>query len=168
VIVVLIGPAGAGKTTVGTALAESLGWRFVDADDLHSPENLVRLAHGESLTDADRAPWLASIRELIERAIGNDASIVLACSALKRSYRVALLPRAKRDAGQLRFVYLKANPERLNTRLRSREGHFAPPELLASQLATLEEPTPDEGVLTVDGERPFAELVAQLRRALGE
>ena len=165
-VIVLIGPAGAGKTTVGIALAHALGWRFVDADDFHSPENRARLARGDALSDADRAPWLASLREEIERAVEKGESLVLACSALKRSYREALRPRSARAAEQVRFVYLKATPERLDTRLRSRVGHFAPPELLASQLATLEEPAPAEGVLTVDAERPVADLVAGIRRAL--
>ena len=165
-MIVLIGPAGAGKTTVGTALADSLGWRFVDADDFHSPENRARLSHGDALSDADRAPWLAELRDVIERAIDHDQSIVLACSALKRSYREALLPRRPREAGAVRFVYLKVGPQHLDARLRSRAGHFAPPELLESQLAALEEPGPNERVLTVDGGRPVAALVARIRRAL--
>lgn len=165
-VIVLIGPAGAGKTTVGIALADALGWRFMDADDFHSSGNRVRLSRGESLTDVDRQPWLASLRDEIEHAIEGGESLVLACSALKQSYREALLPRSKHAARQVRFVYLRASPERLDTRLKSRVGHFAPPELLASQLATLEEPGPGEGVLTVEGERPVAELVAQIRRAL--
>lgn len=165
-MIVLIGPAGAGKTTVGVALAGSLGWRFVDADDFHSPENRARMARGDALTDADRAAWLAFLREMIERAIERGESLVLACSALKRSYRSALLPRAGDAAERVRFVYLKASPERLDTRLRSRAGHFAPATLLDSQLATLEEPASDEEVLIVNGERPVAELVAQVLRTL--
>jgi gluconokinase len=168
VVIVLIGPAGAGKTTVGTALAHSLGWRFVDADDFHSPENRARLAHGDALSDADRAPWLASLRREIERAIEHDESIVLACSALRRSYRAALRPPSKGAAEQVRFVYLRASVAQLDRRLRTRVGHFAPPALLESQLETLEEPFPEEGVLTVDGERPVGELVAGIRRATGQ
>lgn len=167
-VIVLIGPAGAGKTSVGTALAESLGWRFVDADDFHSPEIRARLARGDALSDADRAPWLASLRDEIERTSENHESLVLACSALRQSYREALLPRSGGAAEQVRFVYLKSSVARLDTRLRTRAGHFAPPELLASQLSTLEEPGPGEGVLTVDGERPIAELVAEIRRAIGQ
>lgn len=166
-MIVLIGPAGAGKTTVGSALADSLGWRFVDADDFHSPENRARLATGDALSDGDRAPWLASLRGEIERAIEHGESIVLACSALKRSYRAALLPQSERAAEQVRFVYLKSSVARLDQRLRTRVGHFAPPALLESQLETLEEPAPEEGVLTVDGERPVGELVARIRRATG-
>lgn len=166
-VIILIGPAGAGKTTVGTALADALGWRFVDADDLHSPGNRARLARGEALSDAERAPWLASLRKEIERAVEDGESLVLACSALKRSYREALLPRSGRAVGRVRFVYLKSTRERLDRRLHSRVGHFVPPELLESQLATLEEPVPDEGVFTVDGERPVEETVGQIRRATG-
>lgn len=167
-VIVLMGPAGAGKTTVGTALAHSLGWPFVDADEFHSTENRARMERGDALSDADRAPWLSSLREAIERSVERGTPLVLACSALKRSYREALLPRPAADAKHVRFVYLRTPPERLDRRLRSRTGHFAPPELLESQLATLEEPGPDEGVLTLDGERPVAELVAQIQRAIGE
>jgi len=166
VVIVLIGPAGAGKTTVGIALATLLGWRFVDADDYHSAENRVRLGRGEALTDAERAPWLASLRDVIEGAVEHEQPMVLACSALKRSYREALLPRAARAAGRVHFVYLKASRESLDKRLHARAGHFAPPALLESQLDTLEEPAPDEGVLTLDGERPVAGLVTRIRRVL--
>lgn len=163
-----MGPAGAGKTTVGTALAAALGWPFVDGDDFHSSENRMRLSRGEALTDAERAPWLATLRGMIERAVEHGDSIVLACSALKRSYREALVPRGAREAGQVRFVYLDVSPDGLRARLRSRVGHFAPPVLLGSQLQTLEEPGPDEGVLTLEGEQPVAELVGRIRRALSE
>lgn len=165
-VIVLIGPAGAGKTTVGIALAAALGWRFVDADDVHSAHNRARLERGEALTDAERAPWLAALRGTMEKAITRGESLVLACSALKRAYRDALLPGATRDARQVRFVYLKTSSHALATRLRSRAGHFAPPEILGSQLATLEEPAPGEGVLILDGERSVAELIATIRRTL--
>jgi len=167
-VIVLCGPAGAGKTTVGTALAESLGWRFVDADDFHSTENRARLSRGDALTDADRSPWLAALREVIEHAIEHDESIVLACSALRRSYRQALVPQSNGAAEQVRFVYLRSSAERLQARLDSQVGHFAPPELLGSQLATLEEPAPQEGVLTLDGERPVSKLVAEIRQVVGK
>jgi gluconokinase len=166
VVIVLMGPAGAGKTTVGTALAAALGWPFVDADDFHSTHNRARLSRGEALTDAERAPWLASLHEVIERAVECGESMVLACSALKRSYREALLPSSERDAEQVRPVYLKVSREHLDTRLRSRVGHFAPRKLLEGQLASLEAPEPNEGVLALDGERPVAELVAQIRRTV--
>jgi gluconokinase len=166
VVIVLMGPAGAGKTTVGTALAATLGWPFVDADDFHSTENRLRLARGEALTDAERAPWLASLHAEIEQRLARGEPMVLACSALKRSYRDALAPRELRERRQVRFVNLHVSPRRLDERLHARAGHFAPAELLASQLATLEEPAPDEGILTLDGEQSVPALVERIQHAL--
>ena len=160
-IIVLMGPAGAGKTTIGLLLAQSLGWRFLDADDFHSPENIARMRQGIALTDADRAPWLASIRDALEQVYRAHSTAVLACSALKEEYRAALTPD---DAqGILRFVYLRASPKVLEDRLAHRVGHYAGPELLQSQLATLEEP-PD--ALWVDASREPAEIVREIRDKL--
>jgi gluconokinase len=169
-VVVVMGPAGAGKTTVGLALAEALGWRFRDADDFHAPESVARMRRGEALTDAHRTPWLDALRarvgdDVAEAARGG-AGAVLACSALRRAYRDALVPAAA-PAGAVRFVYLRVSAAALAARLSSRVDHFAPAALLESQLATLEEPGTEEGALVVDGERPVAEVVAAVRRALG-
>jgi gluconokinase len=160
-IIVLMGPAGAGKTTIGVLLARSLGWVFLDADDFHSPENVARMRRGVALTDAERAPWLDSIRGALERALANGERVVLACSALKEEYRRALVPAHAGDA--VRFVYLRADERVLRERLAHREGHYAGPELLASQLQTLEEPS---DALWVDASQSPEEIVARIRETL--
>ena len=166
-----MGPAGAGKTTVGERLAAALGWRFADADAFHSPENVARMRRGEPLTDADRAPWLAALRAHIADTLARDPRargdrLVLACSALRRAYRDALVP-SEVPLGAVRFVYLHVGRDELARRLAARRGHYMPPALLDSQLATLEEPAPDEGVVTVDAERPVDDVVAAVRSVLG-
>jgi carbohydrate kinase (thermoresistant glucokinase family) len=121
-------------------LAERLGWPYLDGDDLHPATNVAKMAAGHPLTDADRAPWLRAIRAQLNawHAAGIDG--VLACSALRRAYRDVL-----RDGpGEVRFVYLDVDPDVLAARLAHRQGHFMPGGLLASQLATLEPPAPDE------------------------
>lgn len=155
--VVVMGVAGAGKTTVGRALAESLGWLFLEADDLHPDANRAKMARGEGLTDEDREPWLAALEARLEAHRGE--SLVLACSALRESHR-ARLARAR----AVRFVYLDVPPEVLRERLARRRGHYAGISLLPSQLATLEPPA---DAIRVDGTRPVGELVATLRGALG-
>ena len=160
-IIVLMGPAGAGKTTVGLALAQSLGWRFLDADDFHSPANVAKMRSGVGLTDEDRAPWLAAMHDALERALTSATCVVLACSALKEQYRRALTPEGA--GSRIRFVYLHADEAVLRERLAHRTGHYAGPELLASQLETLEEPS---DALWVDASRPPAEIVSRIRDAL--
>lgn len=160
-IIVVMGPAGAGKTTIGLALAQSLGWRFLDADDFHSPANVEKMRSGIGLTDDDRAPWLAAMHDALEHALTSGTSVVLACSALKESYRHALTPEAV--GSRLRFVYLHADEAVLRERLAHRTGHYAGPQLLASQLETLEEP---RDALWVDASRPPAEIVSRIRDAL--
>ncbi len=151
VAVVVMGVAGSGKTTVGKGLAQALEWRFLDADNLHPPQNRAKLSAGEPLTDADRAPWLAQVRAAIAESLAKDASIVVACSALKDSYRRTLA-----EAGPLQLVYLSGPPELLHERISRRSGHFVPASLLDSQLETLEPPS-DAWVLDIR-ESP-AELV---------
>ena len=156
-----MGPAGAGKTTIGSRLARSLGWTYLEADDFHSQANKDRMRHGTPLTDADRAPWLASIREALRKHIANGECVILACSALKEEYRRSLVPSNAKRA-DVRFVYLRASAALLRDRLAHRVGHFAGPELVDSQLETLEEP-PD--ALWVDASRRPDEIVAHIREA---
>lgn len=138
-----MGVAGSGKTTVGTLLAHELGWQFADADDFHPLENKEKINRGIALSDADRAPWLAAMRAAILQWNTAGENVALACSALKRAYRDEL------RAGPVRFVYLKGDAAVLQQRLRSRHGHFADEKILASQLATLEEPGADESAIIV-------------------
>jgi gluconokinase len=145
---VVTGPAGSGKTTVGRAVAARLGWAFCEGDDLHPPANIAAMRAGRPLTDADRAPWLAAVAAQLEawRDAGVDG--VLTCSALKRAYREQL-----RGPG-VRFVLLAVDPATLADRLAHRRGHFLAPTLLESQLAAFEPPGPDEDVRIVDGTAP--------------
>ena len=159
--VVVMSVTGAGKTTVGQALARALGWRFVDADDLHSSANVEKMSRNEPLTDADREPWLQAVRGEIVNAQAAGQPLVVACSALKRAYR-----RTLSDGLDVQFVYLKASRDALAQRLAKRRGHFAGPGLLDSQLATLEEPGPDEATI-VDAMLPLETVVLHIREALG-
>jgi gluconokinase len=158
VIVVLMGVSGAGKTTVGTLLAAQLGWELADADDYHSAANVEKMRNGIPLTDADRAPWLDSLRQMIASAIRASKNLVLACSALRASYRDFL------DVGpEVRFVYLKAASAVLHERLHARHGHFMTEQMLASQLATLEEP---EDATVIDANPSPEEIARKIRAAL--
>ena len=134
-VVLLMGVSGAGKTTVGTLLASQLGWEFADADDYHSADNVEKMRSGIPLTDADRAPWLESLRGVIMGWIAAGRSGVLACSALKKEYRDGLVVGA-----EVRVVYLKAGRALLRERLLGRHGHYMKESMLESQIATLEEP----------------------------
>jgi gluconokinase len=158
-IVIVMGVVGAGKTTVGRLLAEQLGWAFADADDFHPPSNVEKIRHGIALSDADRQPWLASLRAAIEHWIADKRNVVLACSALKLSYRQEL-----EVSSEVRFVYLKGRAELIAERLRSRQGHFAGEQILASQFADLEEP---EAAVTVEIAATPHQIVAEIREKLG-
>lgn len=160
-VVVLTGAAGAGKTTVGRALAASLRWPFRDADELHAPAAVEKMRHGEPLTDDDRWPWLARVRAVIANAILDGTSMVVACSALRARYRNFLtegLPEG------VRFVHLNVHRELLIDRLDRRASHFAHADLVDSQLATLERPS---DALVLDGSQPVPELVETIRNSLG-
>ncbi len=154
-----MGVTGAGKTTIGVLLAQRLGWEFVDADSFHSPANVEKIRQGIALDDADRAPWLSTIREAMEGWVAVGTSVVLACSALKQSYREELF-----IAGQTKFVYLKGSYELIAQRLRQRHGHFASETILASQFGALEEP---DDAITVEIDHTGEEIVADIIRQLG-
>lgn len=158
-IIVVMGVAGAGKTLVGKALARAIGWAFYDADDFHSSANIEKMSRGEGLTDEDRRPWLAAMRAVIAGLIERSQRGVLACSALKEWYRRALVPEDA-PAGAVEFVYLNVPEPVLHERLAMRKHHFAPPELLPSQLRTLEPPA---DALWVDGTKPPDEIVRSVR-----
>jgi gluconokinase len=155
-IVVVSGVTGVGKSTVGRALAEALGWEFYDADDLHLPEDREQMRRGEGLTDAQRQPWLERVRAVLVDVAGRGANAVVACSALKRQYRDMLAE----GLASVRFVFLTAPPHVLRARLEQRTGHFAGVPLLASQLATVE--LPADG-LVFDAALPVTTLVALIR-----
>ena len=158
VIVIVFGVSGAGKTTIGKLLTEEVGWHFYEADDFHSQANIEKMHRGIPLTDADRWPWLESLRQLIERSLEAGANAVLACSALKRAYRDRL-----RASDEVKLVFLRGNYALIEKQLRRRRGHFMSPELLRSQFAELEEPKPDEDVLTIELGRTPQELVAEIK-----
>lgn len=139
-VVVVMGVSGTGKSTIGRALAETLGLPFVEGDDLHPESNVAKMAAGIPLTDADRAPWLDRV------AAEMDRPVVVACSALKRPYR----DRLRLAAPDLVLVYLHGEAALLAARIEGREGHFMPSSLLESQLAALEEPAPDEDAIPVN------------------
>jgi gluconokinase len=161
VIIIIFGVSGAGKTTVGELLARELGWHFYEADDFHSPANIEKMRRGVSLTDDDRWPWLENLRELIKRSVAKDEDAVLACSALKRVYRKHL-----RVSAQVKLVFLRGDYALVAEQLRHRRGHFMNPTLLRSQFTDLEEPKPEEAVLTIELGRPPHELVEEIKTNL--
>ena len=153
--ILVMGVAGSGKTTVGKSLAAHLGWDFYDADDFHPPENIAKMASGTPLNDADRSPWLDSLRNLISSSLMQNRPGVLACSALKESYRQQML--ADNDGAQV--VFLKGNYDLIWSRLSTRNDHFMKPQMLQSQFETLEEPA---NALTVDISRSLDEIVQEI------
>jgi gluconokinase len=163
VIVVVMGVAGAGKTTVGSGLAERLEARFIDGDRLHPPENILRMRRGIPLAYVDREPWLRELSALMIDHAEAGADLVVAASALARAYREQF----RRAAPGVRFVYLACTPERLKARLEARTGHFMPVTLLESQLAALEPPGADEDALVLDAARPVEDLLDRIVRWLG-
>ncbi len=161
-VLVLMGVSGCGKTTVAQRLAERLHWAFEEGDALHPPANVAKMAAGQPLDDADRAPWLARVADWVDARLAAGECGVITCSALKRSYRAAI---ARRGSG-VEFVYLHGSRELIAARLATRHGHFMPSSLLASQFATLEEPAADEPAIRVEiGAAPAAvadDIVAAL------
>jgi gluconokinase len=160
-IVVVMGVAGAGKTTVGKLLADSVRAEFYDADDFHSPEAIAKMKAGIPLDDADRAPWLARLAAQIRGVDASGGSAVLACSALKKSYREEL--RAAAIQGGMTFIYLRIRPEVAAARLRARTEHYMHANLVESQFEALEEP---KDTIELDGELAPKVLVEKIRDAL--
>jgi gluconokinase len=158
-VIIVMGVAGSGKTTIGRLLAAELGWRFLEGDDAHPPANVEKMATGLPLTDADRRPWLEELRRRIESCLAAGESVVVACSALKESYRRVL---AEGLPG-VRFVHLRGDPEVIRQRLEGRQGHFMKAVLLESQLAVLEAP---KDALAVDVAGTPEEIVAEIISSL--
>ena len=154
-VVIVTGPSGAGKSTVGRALAEAHRWSFADADDLHAPLSVEKMRRGIGLDEEDRWPWLERVKQVIDAHVGSGRHLVVACSALRETYRTFLA------AGRpdVRFVYLRGTPELLETRLARRSGHFAAAGLLRSQLETLEPPV---DALQLDASRPVSALIEDI------
>jgi gluconokinase len=155
---VVMGVSGCGKSLIGTALARALDIDFVEGDDYHSAENVQRMASGIPLTDDDRAQWLRALAARLREAKDAGTGLVMTSSALKRSYRDVL----RAGAGDVRFVFLRGPRALLAERIAGRRGHFMPPSLLDSQLATLEEPAPDEHAWVCDIRESPQDLVAAL------
>jgi gluconokinase len=151
--IIVMGVSGSGKTTFGTALAQELNWTFADADDYHPPSNVQKMANGEALTDADREPWLERLHALIEQHLLEQRPLVLACSALKASYRQTLIANLE----GAKVVFLNGSRELIAQRMKTRK-HFMPPSLLESQLNTLEPPT---DAIVLDVGQPLEVMVRE-------
>ena len=145
---VIMGVSGSGKTTLAQILTARLGWPYAEADEFHPQANIDKMTAGTPLTDEDRWPWLAAMRDWLSEQARAGRSTIVTCSALRLAYRDVL----REAEGRVRFVHLTAAPELIEPRLGHREGHFMPPSLLPSQFATLEP--------LVDGEDGVAVVVA--------
>lgn len=151
----VIGVSGSGKSSVGKSLAGQLGWSFYDADDFHPSENLIKMKSGVPLNDSDRAPWLASLHDLITSSLWTDQPGVLACSALKESYRQRLLD----GSNSVQVVFLKGDYSLIWSRMSARRDHFMQPHMLQSQFDTLEEPA---NALVMDISLPVDVIVRKI------
>jgi gluconokinase len=163
--IIVMGVSGCGKSSVGAELATRLGLPFIEGDALHPRANVDKMSAGTPLTDEDRWPWLTIIGETMAAALEKGEGIVVSCSALKRIYRDHL---RKAASGRLAFVYLEGSHALLSARMGARTGHFMPPALLQSQLATLEIPTGEPGVVTVSIDQPVGAIVSDALEGLAE
>lgn len=152
---IVMGVSGCGKTSVARALAEKVGWNFYDADDFHPPENVARMKSGIALDDSDRAPWLASLHQLISSSLKGDLPGVLAFSALKENYRQQLV----QGNDGVGFIYLKGSYDLIWSRMEKRTGHYMKPQMLQSQFKALEEPS---NALTIDISMSVDDIVQQI------
>jgi gluconokinase len=157
-IIIIMGVAGSGKTTIGSLLARELDWSFYDADDFHSDSNHAKMSQGIALTEEDRAGWLISLQELIVQNIQRNSHAVIACSALRNSYRNMLEVNE-----QVKFVYLQGTYELVKTRLTNRTGHYMSASMLDSQFQTLEAP---QNTLTINITNTPQEILASIRKGL--
>jgi len=152
---IVMGVSGCGKSSVGQALAQYLGWDFYDADNFHPPENLAKMTNGIPLTDSDRVPWLASLRELISSSLKADKTGVLACSALKERYRQQLVD----GNSSVQIIYLKGSYDLIWSRMEKRANHYMKPHMLKSQFEALEEPT---NAFTIDISMSLDDVVREI------
>jgi gluconokinase len=158
-IVIVMGVSGSGKSTIGQMVARKLNWEFFDADDFHPPANIEKMRQGIPLTDGDRMPWLLALQDAIARILQQDRHAVLACSALKSSYREMMLGNC--DRSQILLVYLKGSFQLIQARLKQRQNHYMSQNLLQSQFDILEEP---EDVISVDISQPMDAIAQQIYR----
>ncbi len=158
-IIIVMGVSGAGKTTIGSLLARSLGWPFYEGDDFHSQANINQMGHGIPLNDEDRKPWLAKLKRLIQSLINRSQCAVISCSALKQAYRDYLTE----SNSHVVFVHLKGSESLIRSRMLQRDAHFMSEDLLTSQLSVLDEP---EDALTLDLMSSPNSLVEQIKRNL--
>jgi gluconokinase len=157
--VILMGVAGSGKTAVGMRVAQKLNWIFLDADNFHPPANIEKMKHGIPLNDQDRAPWLQRLHDELQHQMAEGHSVVLACSALKESYRKVFRDEVLHPT----FVYLDVDLETIRNRLQHRTAHFFPTELMESQFATLEKP---KDAIIIDARKPLEAVVDDVIHAL--
>ncbi len=162
-VVVVMGVAGAGKSTLGRMLADALDAAFVEGDDYHPSTNVEKMSAGVALDDDDRWPWLDALAQAMAEHAARDAHAVVACSALKRRYR----DRLRAQVPSARFVLLQADREPLAERLAARSVHFMPATLLSSQLEALEMPAPDESIHVLDATQPVTAVLDAALTALG-
>lgn len=160
---IMMGVSGSGKSTIADKLAERIGWRSVDGDKFHPASNIAKMSAGHPLTDEDRWPWLKAIAAEIDRSCKADEPAVIACSALKRSYREILV----HGRDDVRIVYLDGSQQLIAERLAKRRGHFMPPGLLDSQFKTLEPPDESENPVTVSIDATPDDIVNDIIRQLG-
>jgi gluconokinase len=166
-IAVVMGVSGSGKTTIAAGIAHEEGWILLEGDAFHPPANIAKMQAGIPLTDEDRWPWLHAIAAKQDELLAAGQSAVVACSALKRTYRDILIG----DRPDTILIYLRGSKQLIDARMQARKGHFMPPALLDSQFATLEAPNPDENPIIVDIDGPpeetIAAAVAKLKERLG-